>query len=159
MDRAAEQEVDIHEGIEDTLVILAHQLKNITITRDYDRSIPLVRAFGSGLNQVWTNIIDNAVDATGGIGTVGIRTLLVGDRAVVEVSDNGCGIPEANVSRVFEPFFTTKAQGIGSGLGLDIAWRIVTEEHGGTIEVESVPGNTVFRVKLPLAGVRTENRT
>jgi len=111
-----------------------------------------VRAFGSGLNQVWTNIIDNAVDATNGHGTVTIRTRREGDRAVVEVADNGCGIPEGDVSRVFEPFFTTKPQGSGTGLGLDIVWRIVTEEHGGTIEVESVPGNTVFRASLPLTG-------
>jgi PAS domain S-box-containing protein len=152
MDRAVEQEVDVHEGIENTLVILAHKVKNITIRREYDRSLPKVRALGSGLNQVWTNVIDNAVDATNGHGTITIRTRREGDRAIVEVADNGCGIPEGDVSRVFEPFFTTKPQGSGTGLGLDIVWRIVTEEHGGTIEVESVPGNTVFRASLPLAG-------
>jgi signal transduction histidine kinase len=152
MDRAVEQEVDVHEGIENTLVILAHKLRNITVRREYDRSLPKVRAFGSGLNQVWTNIIDNAVDATNGQGTITIRTRRGdGDRVIVEVADDGCGIPEGNVSRVFEPFFTTKPQGSGTGLGLDIVWRIVTEEHGGTIETESVPGNTVFRVSLPIA--------
>ena len=151
MDRAVEQEVDVHEGIENTLVILAHKLKNITIRREFDRSLPKVRAFGSGLNQVWTNVIDNAVDATNGQGTITIRSRREGDRVVVEVADDGCGIPEGNVSRVFEPFFTTKPQGSGTGLGLDIVWRIVTEEHAGTIEAESVPGNTVFRVSLPIA--------
>ena len=152
MDRAVEQEVDVHEGIENTLVILAHKLRNITVRREFDRSLPKVRAFGSGLNQVWTNIIDNAVDATNGQGTIAIRTRRgEGDRVIVEVADDGCGIPEGNVSRVFEPFFTTKPQGSGTGLGLDIVWRIVTEEHGGTIEAESLPGNTVFRVSLPVA--------
>jgi PAS domain S-box-containing protein len=152
MDRATEQEVDVHEGIENTLVILTNKLRNITVRKEFDRSLPEVRAFGSGLNQVWTNIIDNAVDATNGQGTITIRTRLGdSDRVVVEVADDGCGIPEGNVSRVFEPFFTTKPQGSGTGLGLDIVWRIVTDEHGGTIEAESVPGNTVFRVSLPIA--------
>jgi PAS domain S-box-containing protein len=151
MDRAVEQEVDVHEGIENTLVILTNKLRNITVRKEFDRSLPKVRAFGSGLNQVWTNIIDNAVDATNGQGTITIRTRRAGDRVVVEVADDGCGIPEGNVSRVFEPFFTTKPQGSGTGLGLDIVWRIVTDEHGGTIEAESVPGNTVFRVALPIA--------
>jgi PAS domain S-box-containing protein len=151
MDRAAEQEVDVHDGLDNTLTMLAHKLRNVTIRREYDRGLPKVRAFGSGLNQVWTNIIDNAIDATNGEGTVTIRTRRDGDRVVVEVMDNGCGVPEGDVRRVFEPFFTTKPQGSGTGLGLDIAWRIVTEEHSGTIEVESVPGNTVFRVSLPIA--------
>jgi PAS domain S-box-containing protein len=150
MDRATEQDVDVHEGIENTLVILAHRLKDVTIRREFDRSLPKVRALGSGLNQVWTNIIDNAIDAVSGRGTITIRTRCGAESVVVEIQDDGCGIPEANVSRVFEPFFTTKPQGSGTGLGLDIVWRIVTEEHGGTIEVESVPGNTTFRVTLPL---------
>jgi signal transduction histidine kinase len=153
MDRAVEQEVDIHDGLENTLTILAHRLKDTTIRRDFDRSLPPVRAFGSGLNQVWTNIIDNAIDAMGGAGTITIRTRRNGDYAVVEIADNGCGIPREQISRIFEPFFTTKEQGQGTGLGLDIVWRIVTEEHGGTIEAESTPGNTVFRVRLPLASV------
>jgi PAS domain S-box-containing protein len=151
MDRVAEQEVDVHDGLENTLTMLAHKLRNVTIRREYDRRLPKVRAFGSGLNQVWTNVIDNAIDATNGEGTVTIRTRRDGDRVLVEVADNGCGIPVSDLRRVFEPFFTTKPQGAGTGLGLDIAWRIVTEEHGGTIEVESVPGNTVFRVSLPVA--------
>ena len=151
MDRAVEQEVDVHDGIENTLVILAHRLRDITIKRDYDRNLPHVRAFGSGLNQVWTNIIDNAIDAVSGRGEITIRTSRGDHQVIVEVIDNGCGIPEANVSRVFEPFFTTKPQGSGTGLGLDIVWRIVTQDHAGTIDVESVPGRTVFRVTLPIA--------
>lgn len=151
MDQAVEQEVDIHDGLEDTLVILAHGLKDVTIQRDYDRSLPTVRAHGSGLNQVWTNIIDNAVDATNGQGTIRIRTGRDGDQALVEITDNGSGISPEDINCVFEPFFTTKSQGLGTGLGLNTVWRIVTEEHQGTIEVESEPGNTTFRVKLPLS--------
>lgn len=150
MDRTALQEVDVHDGLENTLVILAHRLKNMKIHRSYDRTLPPVRTLGSSLNQVWTNIIDNAVDATGGEGTISIRTQRVDDLVVVEIEDDGCGIRDENISRVFEPFFTTKPQGQGTGLGLDIAWRIVTQEHEGTIEVESTPGHTVFRVSLPL---------
>jgi PAS domain S-box-containing protein len=151
MDQATEQDVDIHDGIEDTLVILAHRLRNITIKREYDRSLPTVSAHGSGLNQVWTNIIDNAADATGGTGTITIRTGRVDDRAMVEITDNGPGISAEDITCVFEPFFTTKAQGVGTGLGLNTVWRIVTDEHDGTVEVESVPGATTFRVLLPLS--------
>lgn len=152
MDRAAEQIVDIHEGLDNTRIILAHRLRNVTVRTDYDRSLPPVRAFGSGLNQVWTNLLDNAVDATDGRGTISIRTSLAGDQVCVEIADDGCGIPAEHLTRIFEPFFTTKAQGRGMGLGLDTAWRIVTDEHGGTIDVESEPGRTVFRVLLPVAG-------
>jgi PAS domain S-box-containing protein len=150
MDRTVPVEVDVHDGLENTLVILAHRLKNMSIRRDYDRTIPPVRTLGSSLNQVWTNIIDNAADATNDAGTITIRTRRVDDLVVVEIEDDGCGIRDENVSRVFEPFFTTKPQGQGTGLGLDIVWRIVTEEHGGGIEVESRPGRTVFRVSLPI---------
>lgn len=150
MDRTSPQDVDLHEGLENTLVILAHRLQSVTVRRDYDRTIPLVRALGSSLNQVWTNIIDNAVDATNGTGTVVIRTRRREECIVVEIEDDGCGIQATNVSRVFEPFFTTKPQGQGTGLGLDIVWRIVTQEQGGAIDVESTPGRTVFRVSLPM---------
>ena len=151
MDRATEQQVDVHDGLEDTLIILGHRLRDVTLERHYDRSLPRVRAFGNSLNQVWTNIIDNAIDATGGKGTISLRTRLDGTRVSIELTDNGVGIPPEHVSRIFEPFFTTKPQGHGTGLGLDTAWRIVTEEHQGTIEVESQPGRTVFRVALPVA--------
>jgi PAS domain S-box-containing protein len=152
MDRAAEQVVDVHEGLDNTLVILAHRLRNMTVIAEYDRHLPPVRTHGSGLNQVWTNIIDNAVDATDGRGTLTIRTRRDGDRAVVEIGDDGCGIPPEIRTRIFDPFFTTKPQGKGLGLGLDTAWRIVTEELQGTIEVESAPGRTVFRVALAISG-------
>lgn len=151
MDRATEQVADVHEGIENTLVMLAHRVRDVSVQRDYDRTLPEVRTFGNGLNQVWTNIIDNAVDAMDERGTLTIRTYRAGDRVVVELSDTGSGIAEPDVTRIFEPFFTTKPQGSGTGLGLDTAWRIVTEEHGGMIEVESEPGRTTFKVLLPLA--------
>jgi PAS domain S-box-containing protein len=156
MDQAIEQYVDLHEGLENTLVILAHRLKNVTVKRDFDRTLPTIPAHGSGLNQVWTNILDNAVDAVNGQGTILIRTRRDGERAVVEITDDGCGISPENVTRVFEPFFTTKQQGQGTGLGLDIAWRIVTQEHAGMLDVESQPGATTFRVSLPMARASAE---
>jgi PAS domain S-box-containing protein len=149
MDRAAEQVVDVHEGIENTLVILAYRLRQATLRREYDRELPQIRTFGSGLNQVWTNILDNAADAIGEEGTITIRTRSKPGQVIVEIEDDGPGIAEEHLSRVFEPFFSTKPQGAGTGLGLDTAWRIVSEEHGGIIEVESRPGQTRFRVILP----------
>jgi PAS domain S-box-containing protein len=151
MDRATELYVDVHEGIEDTLIILGHRFKDVSVRRNYDRSLPPIRALGNSLNQVWTNIIDNAIDASEGRGTVAISTRRDGDGVVVAFEDNGCGISEENLERIFEPFFTTKDQGLGTGLGLDTVWRIVTEEHGGQITVESRPGRTVFSVWLPVA--------
>jgi PAS domain S-box-containing protein len=151
MDRAIEQVVDIHDGLETTLVIFGHRLRNMTINREYDRSLPQIRALGSGLNQVWTNILDNALDAVEEQGTITIRTkALADDRIAIEIEDDGPGIPEEHLTRVFEPFFSTKAQGEGTGLGLDTVWRIVTEEHDGAVEVESRPGRTLFRVTLPV---------
>jgi PAS domain S-box-containing protein len=152
MDRATEQLVDVHDGLEDTLIILGHRLKNMTIRRAYDRTLPRVRTLGNSLNQVWTNIIDNAIDATAGRGTIEIRTRRDDDRVVVELADDGAGIAPEHVSRIFDPFFTTKPQGQGTGLGLDTVWRIVTEEHQGTIEVSSQPGRTAFQVRLALQG-------
>lgn len=151
MDRATEQVVDVHEGIENTLVILGHRLRTMTVKREFDRALPKVRAQGSGLNQVWTNILDNALDAVNDRGTLTIRTLRSGDSVSIEIEDDGPGIPAENLTRVFEPFFSTKPQGEGTGLGLDMVWRIVTEEHGGGVEVESKPGRTLFRVTLPAA--------
>jgi signal transduction histidine kinase len=151
MDRATELIVDVHEGLKNTMVIMAHPLRNMTVVTEFDRTLPLVQAYGSGLNQVWTNIIDNAVDATDGRGTITIRTQCADGRVLVEIEDNGGGIPPEHITRIFEPFYTTKPQGAGTGLGLDTAWRIVTEEHRGKMEVDSVPGRTVFRVYLPLA--------
>jgi PAS domain S-box-containing protein len=153
MDRATELVVDVHDGIEDTLIILGHRLRNVTIRKQFDRTLPPVRALGNSLNQVWTNILDNAVDATDGKGTIVIQTRREGERLAIEFSDNGAGIPAEHLERIFEPFFSTKPQGQGTGLGLDTVWRIVTEEHGGSIEVTSEPGCTVFRVLLPVAKV------
>jgi PAS domain S-box-containing protein len=149
MDRATELVVDVHDGIEDTLIILGHRLKDVTVRRDYDRTLTPVHALGNSLNQVWTNILDNAIDATDGRGTVTIRTRRDGDRLVVEFADDGTGISPEDLNCIFEPFYSTKPQGQGTGLGLDTVWRIVTEEHHGSVEVESEPGNTVFRVSLP----------
>jgi signal transduction histidine kinase len=151
MDKAKEQEVDIHEGIENTLKILQHKLKHdIAVTREYDRSLPRIMVYGSELNQVWTNLIDNAVDAMDGHGKIKIRTWREGDFIQVEVSDNGPGIPPDIQSRIFEPFFTTKGVGKGTGLGLDIAHRIIVDDHHGDITVNSTPGDTRFQVCLPI---------
>lgn len=150
MDRATEQVVDIHEGLEGTLLILGHRLRNVAVQRDFDHSLPHVRVFGNTMNQVWTNIIDNAIDAVHEDGFITIRTRRQADDVIVEIQDNGTGIPPDDLNCIFEPFFTTKPQGVGTGLGLDTAWRIVTEEHSGMITVESKPGRTVFRVSLPL---------
>jgi PAS domain S-box-containing protein len=149
-DQAIEQDVDIHDGLDNTLVILAYQLKSMKVETDYDASIPPVRTYGSGLNQVWTNILDNAVDATKGEGSIKIRTYRDGPNAVVEITDNGEGIEPEELSRIFEPFYTTKPQGDGTGLGLDIAWRIVTDEHRGELSAASKPGETTFRVSIPI---------
>ena len=150
MDRAPEQEVDIHDGIESTIRILGHKLKEgPRLVRDFDRSLPRVVVLAGELNQVWTNLIDNAIDAAGPEGEVRIRTFRADDRLVVEVADNGGGIPPELRSRIFDPFFTTKEVGEGTGLGLDVARRIVTERCDGEIDFRSEPGETRFWVRLP----------
>jgi signal transduction histidine kinase len=150
MDQSPVQEIDIHEGLESTLTILGHKLKNATIIRAFDRSVPRIMAYGSELNQVWTNLIDNAIAATNGTGTICIGTFLEDNELLVEIVDNGPGIPPEVQARMFEPFFTTKAVGVGTGLGLVISNRIVANHHGGEIEFESRPGETRFKVRLPL---------
>lgn len=150
MDKAPLQEIQIHEGIENTLTIMHHKLKKgITVTRDY-AELPKICAYGGELNQVWTNLIDNAIDAMDGRGTLMIRTTDLHDHVQIEVIDNGPGIPADVQSRIFEPFYTTKEVGKGTGLGLDIVRRIVTNRHGGTIRVDSKPGETRFLICLPL---------
>jgi signal transduction histidine kinase len=144
------QEVDVHEGIESTLLMLGHKLKNVTVNRAFDRSMPRLMAYGSELNQVWTNLIDNAIDAVHGNGKICVGTCQEDDQLVVEIVDHGSGIPPDVQSHLFEPFFTTKAVGAGTGLGLIISNRIVAERHGGEIEFESKPGETRFKVRLPL---------
>jgi signal transduction histidine kinase len=154
MDRGGLSEVDLHEGLDTTLTILAHKLKqtSIEVVRDYDSSIPKFLARGAELNQVWTNLLDNAIFALAGSGTITLTTRLDGPCAEVDITDDGPGIPEEVRERIFEPFFTTKDVGSGTGLGLDTSRRIVVDRHRGSINVESEPGRTVFRVWLPLDG-------
>jgi len=150
MDQGSQQEVEIHEGLDNTLLILHHRLKHgVQVIREYDRSLPRICAYGSELNQVWTNLIDNAIDAMGGKGELRIRTSRVGDSVQVEVIDNGRGIPPEVRTHLFEPFFTTKVVGEGTGLGLDTVNRIV-RQHRGRVGVESRPGETKFQVSLPI---------
>ncbi|MBB5914253.1 signal transduction histidine kinase [Nocardia transvalensis] len=151
MDRAPFQVVDIHELLDSTLVMLARKIGDgIEVVKEYDRSLPEVPCYAAELNQVWTNLIDNAVGAMGGSGTLTVRTYHENDCAAVEICDTGPGIPADIRSRIFEPFFTTKPVGEGTGLGLDISFRIVVKKHGGDIRVESAPGDTRFIVRLPL---------
>jgi signal transduction histidine kinase len=151
MDQAPVQNVDIVKGLETTLIIMKHKLKEgITVRRDYERIPLLVNSFGSELNQVWTNLIDNAIDAMGGNGELRVRTYREDNCVVVEIGDNGPGIPAETEAHIFEPFFTTKGVGEGTGLGLDTAQRIV-KKHRGNIQVLSQPGDTRFQVRLPLA--------
>ena len=145
------QEVDVHEGLDNTLVILRNKLRQgIDVVREYGDDVPLLTVYGSELNQVWTNLLDNAVDAMGGTGTITIRTRREGDSVVVEIVDEGPGIPEDVQAKVFDPFFTTKEPGKGTGLGLATSYSIVTEKHHGSIRVSSRPGETRFAVSLPI---------
>ena len=150
MDQSPMQEIDIHEGIESTLTMLGHKLKNVTVVRAFDRSVPRIMAYGSELNQVWTNLIDNAIHAVNGAGKICVGTSLEDNQLVIEIVDNGSGIPANVQPHLFEPFFTTKPVGTGTGLGLVISNRIVGDRHGGEIEFESRPGETRFKVRLPL---------
>jgi signal transduction histidine kinase len=150
MDQAPEQEVDIHHGIESTLTILKFRLKHgIEVKREFDPNLPHVFAHGSQLNQVWTNLIDNAIDAMGGKGELRIRTAKELDFILVEITDNGSGIPDHVKPHIFEPFFTTKGVGGGTGMGLDTVYRMV-RAHGGDVSFESRPGRTSFQVRLPV---------
>jgi signal transduction histidine kinase len=153
MDRGGLVEIDLHEGLETTLTVLGHKLKHtsINIVRDYDRKLPPLTVRGSELNQVWTNVLDNAIDALGEQGTITITTRSDGECAVVEIADDGPGIPEDAHDRIFDPFFTTKDVGYGTGLGLATARRIVVDRHDGSISVKSRPTRTAFRVQLPFS--------
>ncbi|HLM69096.1 MAG TPA: ATP-binding protein [Longimicrobium sp.] len=154
MDRGKLQRLDVHEGLESTLAMLGHKLRSgITVHREYDPALPPVCASWSELNQVWTNLVDNAAAAMGGRGNLWIRTARDGDDAVrVEIADDGPGIPPEVQPRIWEPFFTTKGVGEGTGLGLDIARRIVERGHGGGIRAVSRPGDTRFVVTLRIDG-------
>jgi signal transduction histidine kinase len=151
MDRAAHQWIDVHTGLDSTLVMLTHKIgKGVTVVKDYDRALPQIPAHPAELNQVWTNLIDNAVQAMKGVGTLTIKTYQEKERLIVSIGDSGPGVPDDLKKRVFEPFFTTKPVGEGTGLGLDISYRIVVNRHGGDISLTSEPGDTRFLVRLPL---------
>ncbi|GGT42726.1 histidine kinase [Streptomyces matensis] len=154
LDRAPFQVADVHELLDSTLLMLSGKLgKGIRVVKEYDRALPRVPAYPAELNQVWTNLVDNAVAAmreAGGEGTLTVRTAREDDRLLVEFGDTGPGIPAEIRDRVFDPFFTTKPVGEGTGLGLDISWRIVVNKHHGSIRFESEPGDTRFQVLLPL---------
>ncbi|RJO76664.1 histidine kinase [Nocardia panacis] len=158
MDRAPFQVCDVHELLDSTLVMLSRKIGDgIEVVKQYDRSLPPVPCYAAELNQVWTNLIDNAVYAMGGAGTLTLRTRRENECAVVEIGDTGPGVSPEVRSRIFEPFFTTKPVGEGTGLGLDISFRIVVNKHGGDIRLESAPGDTRFAVWLPLHRAAAES--
>ncbi len=158
LDQGAQQMVDLHEGLEDTIRLFSYKLKHgVEIKRDYDRNLPQIWAYGSELNQVWTNLIDNAIDAMDEKGVLEIATTSSGDRVQVKITDSGAGISPEIQSRIFEPFYTTKSVGKGSGLGLDVVRRIVENRHYGTISLESNPGKTSFTVCLPISSPLSPN--
>jgi signal transduction histidine kinase len=151
LDRAPHQDIDLHDGLDATLVMLARKLGDgIRVVKDYDRGLPAIPAYPAELNQVWTNLIDNAVDAMHGQGTLTVRTAHDGEFALVEIGDTGSGVPPEIAKRIFEPFFTTKPVGQGTGLGLDVSWRVVVNRHHGDMQLHSEPGDTRFQVRLPL---------
>jgi signal transduction histidine kinase len=154
MDRAPHQVLDIHELLDSTLVMLSRKIGDgVKVVKNYDRTLPEIPVYGAEMNQVWTNLIDNALQAMDGQGTLTITTQRAGDDSIeVAIADTGEGIPDDIVSRIFEPFFTTKPVGAGTGLGLDISWRIVVNKHHGDLSVTSKPGDTRFRVRLPISG-------
>ena len=151
LDRASMQQMDVAEGLESTLVMLAHKMQDgITVVRDYGDNVPQIEGIAGELNQVWTNLIDNAIDAMEGTGTIRVSTRADENGVIVEVADTGPGMPKEVQARAFDPFYTTKEVGKGTGLGLDISRRIIVDRHGGEITIESRPGETVLRVRLPL---------
>ncbi|CAL9355628.1 ATP-binding protein [Streptomyces sp. enrichment culture] len=163
LDRAPYQNADVHELLDSTLLMLSGKIgPQIEVVKDYDRTVPRIPCYPAELNQVWTNLIDNAVGAmngAGGEGTLTVRTELLPDRVLVEFRDTGPGVPPEIRDRIFDPFFTTKPVGEGTGLGLDISWRIVVNKHHGSLQVESVPGDTRFQALLPLTAADGEDAT
>jgi signal transduction histidine kinase len=163
MDRGGLVETDLHEGLETTLVMLGHKLTHtgIDVVRDYDRDLPRLTVRGPELNQVWTNVLDNAIDVLGSQGTITVTTRRDGDCAEIAIADDGPGIPAEISKRIFDPFFTTKDVGHGTGLGLATARRIIVDRHDGSLTVESEPGRTVFLVRLPFkqSGSQSAMRT
>ncbi|WP_406335495.1 ATP-binding protein [Streptomyces sp. NBC_00203] len=160
LDRAPYQVADVHELLDSTLMMLTGKIgSGITIVKEYDRTLPNIPAYPGELNQVWTNLIDNAVSAMAGEGVLTVRTALDHDHLLVEFRDNGPGVPAEIQGRIFDPFFTTKPVGEGTGLGLDISWRIVVNKHHGSLQVQSVPGDTRFQVRLPLTATDTSEES
>jgi signal transduction histidine kinase len=162
LDRAPFGVVDVHDLLSSTLLMMSAKLKGIKIVKDYDKTLPAIPAYASELNQVWTNLIDNAAAAMHGSatepnGTLTVRTARDDGNVLVEIGDTGPGIPKEIQERIFEPFFSTKPVGEGTGLGLDIAWRIVVKKHHGDLRVESVPGDTRFQVRLPIQPENSQN--
>jgi signal transduction histidine kinase len=156
MDRGGVVVGDVHEGIDSTLIMLKHKIKHtsIKVERNYDTSLPQLTMHGSELNQVWTNLIDNAVGALGENGKITISTLRDNGCVRVDIADDGPGIPEEVRSRIFDPFFTTKPPGTGTGMGLDTARRIVEQRHNGSLTFDTGEGGTTFHVWLPLEDTR-----
>lgn len=151
MDRSPHQSIDVHDGLNSTLIMLSRKIGGqVKVVKDYDCSLPKVPAYAAELNQVWTNLIDNAIDAMHRSGTLTLHTARDGEQLLVEIGDTGPGVPDDMHQQIFEPFFTTKPVGEGTGLGLDVSWRIVVNRHGGSLRVISEPGDTRFQVRLPL---------
>jgi signal transduction histidine kinase len=151
LDQAPHQLVNVHDGLDNTLIILRSKLQSgITVQRDYASDLPLIDAYGSELNQVWTNLIDNSIDAMSGKGEIQLRTRRDGDWVVVEIEDTGPGIPASIQNHIFDPFFTTKPPGQGTGMGLNITHNIIVQRHKGRVDLFSQPGHTRFEVRLPL---------
>ena len=153
LDRAAHQDIDVRDGLLSTLTMLQYKIKqpgNITLVKDFATDLPIIPAQPAELNQVWTNLIDNAIQAMPDGGTLTVRTALENDQVLVEICDTGVGVPHELQQKIFEPFFTTKPVGEGTGLGLDISYRVVTQRHGGDLRVVSKPGDTRFQVRLPI---------
>jgi signal transduction histidine kinase len=149
LDRAPHQWIDVHDGLTSTLVMFKHLLGDgVKLVKDFDHTLPKIPAYPAELNQVWTNLIDNALDAMAGSGTLTIRTAMDGSEVLVEICDTGPGVPQQLRQQIFEPFFTTKAVGEGTGLGLDMSWRIIVHRHDGDLRVVSQPGDTRFQVRL-----------
>jgi signal transduction histidine kinase len=153
LDRATHQDIDVRDGLVSTLTMLQYKIKkpgNITLVKDFATDLPIIPAHPAELNQVWTNLIDNAIQAMPDGGTLTVRTALADDQVLVEICDTGVGVPPELQHKIFEPFFTTKPVGEGTGLGLDISYRVVTQRHGGDLRVVSKPGDTRFQVRLPI---------
>jgi signal transduction histidine kinase len=151
LDQAPLQTVNVHDGLDNTLIILRSKLQSgVTVQREYAPDLPMIDAYGSELNQVWTNLLDNSIDAMGGKGEISLRTRHEGEWVVVEIQDNGPGIPPAIQANIFDPFFTTKPPGHGTGMGLNISHNIIVQRHKGRIDLYSKPGQTRFEVRLPL---------